>query len=91
MKKTIAIILLITTLIVPFYATAQRDSLSITPQQIDSSGHRNFFTSTWQWFSRWREKAQTSGFDSGYVSYPKGHPWMVKAYSKMSLTYQAVQ
>lgn len=90
MKKSIAIILLTATLIVPLHATAQGDSLSITQQQIDSSSRRNFFTSTWQWFSRWRERAQTSGFDKGYVSYPKGHPWMVKAYSKMSLTYQAM-
>lgn len=90
MKREFALTLLIITLLLSSGASAQTDSPSSTALVNDTLPHRNLFSSTWQWFSRWRERAQTQGFNPGFVSYPKGKPWMVKADSKMSVTYQAM-
>ena len=46
----------------------------------------NILARTWDWFSRWRDKAQISGYEPGYVGYPKGLPWVVGLYGYMALT-----
>ena len=51
-----------------------------------STGSSNIFTSTWKWFSRWRDRAQLKGYEPGYVDYPKGRPWVVGLYGKMAVT-----
>lgn len=38
-----------------------------------------------QRFSQWRDRAQTRGFDSGYVAYPVNYRWQAQVYNNMSM------
>ncbi len=57
------------------------DSVAATPVRKPSALVR-----AWNWFSRWRDKAQLSGYEPGYVGYPKGLPWVAGLYGYMALT-----
>ena len=85
MNRITLLILLSTMLLCPIKGFAQNESVPPCDTASDTTVKKNFFVSTWQWFSRWRERAQTSGFIPGYVSYPKGRPWLAKLYSDMSM------
>ena len=79
MKKYIVVILLIFTVLCPETGGAQ---------VVDSTSRerKNVFVEAWGWFSRWRERAQTKGYEPGYVEYPREHPWQAKLIGKMALT-----
>jgi len=37
-----------------------------------------------QWFQRWRYRAQTSGYDTTYIAFPRESPWMFKVITDVS-------
>lgn len=81
MKRLYLIILLIFIMLCPSYGYAQ---------QVDSVSNDTVPTTKKslnivQRFSRWRDRAQTSGFDSGYVAYPVNYRWQAKIYNDLSI------
>lgn len=85
MNRTIRLILLSAMLLCPLSGFSQEVDTLPCEAATDTVARKNIFVSTWQWFSRWRERAQASGFNPGFVSYPKEHPWLAKIYSNMSM------
>ncbi len=79
-------ILLTIMLLFAFYGQAQ-DTISphVTVAE-DTEVRSNFFVSTWNWFSRWREKAQLKGYEPGYVDFPRQYPWVAGLYGTMAIT-----
>jgi len=86
MKRYLLITILVVIALGP--ACGQESAAQCLP---DTSAHsplsgRNLFSSAWGWFSRWRDRAQISGFDPGYVGYPKTRPWLLGLYGTMAIT-----
>ena len=84
-KKYLAISLTIM-LLSAFGGRAQDTVSTAPPQKADTTVRRNFFVSTWNWFSRWRERAQLMGYEPGYVDFPREYPWVAGVYGTMAFT-----